>query len=40
MATNEIGNGCGLSAEAVLASNHKRRRAKKEFFGEELLNLD
>jgi hypothetical protein len=26
MATNEIVNGCGLSAEAVLASNHKRRR--------------
>ncbi len=26
MATNEIGNGCGLSTEAVLASNHKRRR--------------
>jgi len=27
MATHEIGNGCGLSTEAVLASNHKRRRA-------------
>ena len=26
MATTEIGNGCGLSTEAVLASNHKRRR--------------
>src|SRR5271168_2461200 len=25
MATNEIENGCGLSTEAVLASNHKRR---------------
>ncbi len=25
MATNEIANGCGLSTEAVLASNHKRR---------------
>ena len=25
MATNEIQNGCGLSIEAVLASNHKRR---------------
>ncbi len=24
MATNEIANGCGLSTEAVLASNHKR----------------
>ena len=29
MATTEIGNGCGLSTEAVLASNHKRRRVKK-----------
>jgi hypothetical protein len=26
MATNEMPNGCGLSTEAVLASNHKRRR--------------
>src|ERR1700693_2588819 len=26
MPTNEIVNGCGLSTEAVLASNHKRRR--------------
>ena len=28
MAIYEIGNGCGLSTEAVLASNHKRRRVK------------
>ena len=32
MATNEIGNGCGLSTEAVLASNHKRRRALTKSF--------
>ena len=25
MATNEMKKGCGLSTEAVLASNHKRR---------------
>ncbi len=28
MATTEIGNGCGLSTEAVLASNHKRRHSR------------
>ena len=38
MATNEIGNGCGLSTEAVLASNHKRRRVKSTF-GWALSNL-
>jgi hypothetical protein len=27
MATNEMKKGCGLSTEAVLASNQKRRRA-------------
>jgi hypothetical protein len=28
MATNEMKKGCGLSTEAVLASNQKRRRDK------------
>src|SRR5260370_41980350 len=30
MATNEIQNGCGLSIDAALASNQKRRCAKTE----------
>src|SRR5271165_7670558 len=33
MATNEIQNGCEASIEAVLASNHKRRCAKRERTG-------
>jgi hypothetical protein len=32
MATHEILNACGLDAEAVLASNHKRRRDKAAAF--------
>jgi hypothetical protein len=32
MATKEIGNDCGLSAEAVLASNHKRRRVYDRWY--------
>src|SRR5258707_14713785 len=33
MATNEITNGCGLSPEAVLPLNRKRRRVYKSNFG-------
>jgi len=31
MATNEMKKGCGLSTEAVLASNQKRRRVKGDY---------